>query len=217
MSLLEFAASCARVVVVLTLAESQDSFGRETEKVQAELAEAQRVSARQERVITPTGETEIAHIVTHRLFKTVQRDAAPQIVQQYQHYYSQLVAQDVDLPQRATWSDYATEMTLSYPFHPELLNTLNRKTSTIPNFQKTRGALRLLAEVIRRLWETKPADTFLIHPFHLDLSVAAIATDLTSRLDRPNFGARHRGGYCQFQIWLPGARPVDRRPLDGGG
>jgi predicted AAA+ superfamily ATPase len=36
-------------------------------------------------------------------------------------------------------------MVNDYPFHPELLTTLNRKTSTIPNFQKTRGALRLLA------------------------------------------------------------------------
>ncbi|MDI3339533.1 MAG: DUF499 domain-containing protein [Sphaerobacter sp.] len=191
MSLLEFAASRERVVVVLTLADSSDAFGAETdelrEALREELAEARRVSARQERVITPTGETEIAKIVTHRLFRSIRGDAAEAVTVAYHQYYAQLLEQQADLPQRAGRADYAGEMRAAYPFHPELLNTLNRKTSTIPNFQKTRGALRLLAMTIRRLWETRPADTYLIHPHHLDLAVPQIADDLTSRLDRPAF------------------------------
>ncbi|GAB4547126.1 MAG: DUF499 domain-containing protein [Anaerolineae bacterium] len=187
MSLFEFAASRERVVVVLTLADSQDAFGRETEELRQELAEARRLSARQERVITPTGEAEIAAIVTHRLFRAIQRDAARQTVKVYTDYYRRLVDQDANLPQRAVRAEYAQEMLGDYPFHPELLTTLNRKTSTIPNFQKTRGALRLLAMVIRRLWDRRPAHTCLIHPFHLDLAVEDIASDLTSRLDRAAF------------------------------
>ena len=187
MSLFEFAASKRHVVVVLTLADPRDAFGRETEDLRHELAEARRLSARQERVITPTGETEIPAIVTHRLFKLVDRDAARQTASAYAQYYQQLVEQGANLPQRAIRAECAEEIVSDYPFHPELLNTLNRKTSTIPNFQKTRGALRLLATVIRRLWETRPPDTYLIHPCHLDLGVESIANDLTSRLDRPAF------------------------------
>ena len=187
MSLFEFAASKERVVVVLTLADSRDAFGRETDELHRELAEARRVSARQERVITPTGEAEIPAIVTHRLFRSVDRDAAREIARGYTAFYRRLIERDANLPQRCLRAEYAEEMVGDYPFHPELLNTLNRKTSTIPNFQKTRGALRLLARVIRRLWETRPPDAYLIHPFHLDLGVEDIAGDLTSRLDRPAF------------------------------
>jgi len=187
MSLFEFAASKERVVVVLTLADPRDAFGQETEELRQDLAEARRLSARQERVITPTGETEIPAIVTHRLFRMINRDAACETANAYTESYRQLVEQGANLPQRALRAEYAEEMVGDYPFHPELLNTLNRKTSTIPNFQKTRGALRLLAMVIRRLWETCPPDTYLVHPFHLDLGVESITNDLTSRLDRPAF------------------------------
>ncbi len=187
MSLFEFAASKERVVVVLTLADSRDAFGQETEELREELAEAQRVSARQERVVTPTGEAEMPAIVTHRLFRRVDRDAARAVATEYAACYRRLVEQGTDLPQRALRAEYADEIAASYPFHPELLNTLNRKTSTIPNFQKTRGALRLLARVIRCLWETRLPDAHLVHPYHLDLGVEGIAGDLTSRLDRPAF------------------------------
>lgn len=187
MSLLEFAASKERVVVILTLADPSDAFGQETEEWRQELAEARRISARQERVITPTGETEISAIVTHRLFRSIDRGAARVTAEAYADFYRQLVERETNLPQRALRAEYAQEMISDYPFHPDLLNTLNRKTSTIPNFQRTRGALRLLARVVRRLWETRARDTYLIHPFHLDLGVEDITGDLTSRLDRPAF------------------------------
>ena len=187
MSLLEFAASRERVVVVLTLAEPGDAFAQETEQVRQELTEASRLSARQERVITPTGETEIAPIVTHRLFARIDRQAAEPTVRAYADYYRRITDQGANLPQRAVRAEYARDMLDCYPFHPELLTTLNRKTSTIPSFQKTRGALRLLALVVRRLWQERAPNTYLIHPFHVDLSDEGIAGDLTSRLDRPAF------------------------------
>jgi len=187
MSLLTFAASQERVVVVLTLADSQDAFGQEVEELRRELAEAKGISARQERVITPTGETEIPAIVTHRLFKSIQREAAREVARAYMDFYRRLAEREAGLPQRALRAEYADGIAADYPFHPELLDALTRKVATIPNFQKTRGALRLLAMTIRRLWETRPTDAYLIHPFHLDLGVEEIANDLTSRLDRPAF------------------------------
>ena len=187
MSLLEFAASKEHCLVVLTLAGPGDAFANETALLRQKLAEAQSVVSRQERVLTPTDEGEISAIVTHRLFKTVNRDGAHAVFDGYARYYAGVMDKQGDLPQRCTRAEYAKEMRVAYPFHPELLNTLNRKTATIPNFNQTRGALRLLAWTMRALWQKRPADTWLIHPHHLDLAHTPIAEDLTSRLDRPKF------------------------------
>jgi len=187
MTLIEYAASQKHVCVVITLADSKDAFSEETEDAKVELLEAKRVSARQERVITPTGETELSRIVTHRLFSSIDGAAAADTAKEYVAYLTKVSDQGVEIPQKAMRAEFADEMVLSYPFHPELLTVLNRKTSTIPNFQRTRGALRLLARVVRRAWELKPKDAALIGIHDLDVSIDDIANDLTSRLERPAF------------------------------
>jgi len=187
MSLLEFAASKERFLVVLTLAGETNAFAAETSLLRQKLAETLQVSARQERVLTPTAEGEIYAIVTHRLFKTINRSGVKDVLRMYGDYYQSMQEKNADLPQRSTRHEYQDEMQQAYPFHPELLTTLNRKTATIPNFNQTRGALRLLAWTVRNLWQKKPQNAWMIHPYHLDLSQPQIAEDLTSRLDRPKF------------------------------
>ncbi len=189
MSLMEFAASKERCLVVLTLASQSDAFVPETELLRQKLAEALKISARQERVLTPTGEGEIPAIVTHRMFKSIDRAAARPVLEAYGQYYTRLMdaARNADLPQRSVRAEYIQEMVNAYPFHPELLAVLDLKVSTIPNFNRTRGALRLLAWTVRSLWQNKPEGAWLIHPHHLELSQSQIAEDLTSRLDRPKF------------------------------
>jgi predicted AAA+ superfamily ATPase len=178
MSLLEFAASQKQVVVVLTMASDVDAFRQETES----LAEALKVSARQERVLTPTGENEISAIVVHRLFKEVDREEARETIVRYGTYYRELEAQGVGVHERALRADYLDEFAIAYPFHPELIRVLNLRVATIPNFQRTRGALRLLAAAVRQLWQTCPPQAWLIHPHHIDLAQQSIIEDLTSRL-----------------------------------
>ncbi|OQA44952.1 MAG: hypothetical protein BWY52_01458 [Chloroflexi bacterium ADurb.Bin325] len=187
MSLLEFASSKQRCLVVLTLAGESDAFAAETELLRKKLAETLQVSARQERVLTPAAAGEIYAIVTHRLFKKVDYGAAKETYDAYMAYYAALDGKGADLPRRCLRAEYAAEMAAAYPFHPELVMALNRKTATIPNFNQTRGALRLLAWTIRNLWNERPDDVWLIHPYHLDLAQPRIAEDLTSRLDRPKF------------------------------
>jgi hypothetical protein len=217
MSLFEFAASRAQVVVVLTLAEAGDAFARETEHLRQQLAEARRVSARQERVITPTGETEIAAIVRHRLFRHIDGAAAQEAARAYTTAYLPWAEQNVALPQRALRAEYGHEIVADYPFHPELLDALNRKVSTIPNFQKTRGALRLLALVVRRLWQQRPADAWLIHPHHVDLAMPEIVEDLTSRLERPAYKQVVEADIYSPKIGSPAhAQVLDQPWLDAG-
>jgi len=217
MTLIEFAASRKHACVVVTLADSQDAFATETDMLKTELAEARRISARQERVITPTGETEISRIVTHRLFKKIDYKAAKTTAAGYAAYFAKLAEQGVEVPPRILRADYEALMVQDYPFHPEFLTTLTRKTATIPNFQKTRGALRLLARVVRLVWEQKPSDAWTIGAHHLDVGDADIANDLTSRLERPAFKqvieadivSPKKGAEAKCQA-------VDRRFLDAG-
>ncbi|NLE57739.1 MAG: ATP-binding protein, partial [Planctomycetes bacterium] len=187
MSLLKFAAEQSRTVVVLTLADSGDAFGKESDELREELKEAQSLAARQEHIITPAADDEISAIVTHRLFEKIDRKAGAEVADAYAEYYREQTDKQVDLPPRALRSQFRDEIVTDYPFHPDFLTTLNRKTSTIHNFQKTRGALRLLASTVRTLWASKPANTWLIHVHDMDISQDDIANDLTSRLDRPQF------------------------------
>jgi hypothetical protein len=231
MTLIEFAASKPRVAVVLTLADSSDAFGKETDQLKGQLApskvagprdnhdlaEARRISARQERVLTPAGETEIARIVTHRLFRQADAAAASESAQAYQDYFRLIEAQSIDVPARALQAEYVKEMAAGYPFHPELLNTLNRKTSTIPNFQRTRGALRLLARVVQRLWQVRPSDAWFVAPHHLDLGVDGIVSDLTSRLERPAFKQVVEADIASAKLGSKAhAQIIDQRWLDVG-
>lgn len=220
MSLIDFAASQERVSVVLTLADSTEAFGAETDEVHLAVQEAKKISARQELVITPTGEAEICSIVTHRLFEHIDKDIAEETASEFIQFYRSLENQGVALPAKAVGNEYRKEIIQNYPFHPELLLTLNRKTSTIPNFQKTRGALRLLARVVRELWERKPENTWLIHPHHVNLAIPEIVADFTSRLDRPAFksvvesdiasplkGSEAHCTAVDNQLWLPSGKP----------
>lgn len=190
--LLEAVASSRQAVCVLTLAEASDAFGQETEELghalTALIGELKSVAARNERTLTPTaGEDEIGQIVVHRLFEHVDRGAAAEAARAYRHAYDQWQRQGADLPSVALQADYAGLIEGSYPFHPDVLVVLNRKTSTIPNFQRTRGALRLLALALRRVWQSRPRDAWLFHLHHLDLADQNLVAELTSRLDRPRY------------------------------
>ena len=213
MSLMEFVASQKRVVLVLTMAGQEDAFAKET----ADLSEALRISARQERVLTPTGENEISAIVVHRLFKRVKRQAVQDVINRYGVYYQELETQGGHVHERALRADYLQEFAVSYPFHPELIRALNIKVATIPNFQRTRGALRLLAAAVRQLWQNQPPNTWLIHPHHIDLSQQQIIEDLTSRLDRPKFKQVCEADVVSPQLGIPAHAAEADEPLVASG
>jgi len=214
MALIEVAATRSNLVVVLTLADSQDAFSKETESVLIQLKEAQRISARQERVITPTGEMEISRIVTHRLFASIDEGVGKATADAYGEYLAQISEKGVEVPANAMTPAYRTEIANAYPFNPELLRVLDKKTSTIPNFQRTRGALRLLAQVVKDLWQ-RNEPTLLIGTHHLNLADEAIKNELTSRLDKAVFRQVIEADIASRSKASPAhAQIVDHRFLD---
>lgn len=211
-SLMDLAASCSHVVLVYSLASEKDTFAEETQ----ELLEIIRASARQERILRPSSDVEVYNIVKQRMFKQISEQAARQVADSYLQTYR---ASRMDLPEACKEANYGHQIVQSYPFHPELFNLLMNKVASIPEFQRTRGALRLVARLIRYLWQHPDSRMLLIHPHALPIGVDdEITADLTSRLRRPSmempiradiYNTEGRSAYAQIQDqdWVAAGKP----------
>ncbi|NET10937.1 MAG: ATP-binding protein, partial [Symploca sp. SIO2B6] len=213
-SLMDQAGSCSNLVFVYSLASEADTFAKETAELQQELI---RASARQERVLSPSSDVEIYNIVKQRIFASISSEAADKAAEEYLQAFR---ATRVNLPDGCKDSTYASAIQSSYPFHPELFNLLTKKIASIPEFQRTRGALRLFARVVRYLWQHRANGTPMIHPHHLPVGMEEeITSDLTSRLQRPLmrlpieadiYNPSGREAHCQIQDqdWLTAGKPI---------
>ncbi|MDR1498548.1 MAG: DUF499 domain-containing protein [Puniceicoccales bacterium] len=79
-------------------------------------------------------------------------------------------AQRQDFPSGCAESDFERRLREAYPVHPEVFARLYTDWGGMAKFQRTRGVLRLLAGVIRTLWQNGDA-TPLILPAHLPVAV----------------------------------------------
>jgi len=211
-ALMDLAAASNKVIFVYSLASSSDTFSEET----GELNELIRASARQERVLSPSTDIEIYNIVKQRIFESVSTDAAEEAANAYLNTYR---GARINLPDTCKEASYAEAIENSYPFHPELFRLLTTKIASIPEFQRTRGALRLFALVVQHLWQDTSQWIPLIHTHHLPVGLNDKVTDeLTSRLQRPlmrnpiqadiyNPSGRKAYAQSQDEQWLAADKP----------
>ncbi|MBM4273482.1 MAG: ATP-binding protein [Deltaproteobacteria bacterium] len=136
----------------------------------------------------PIGE-ESAQVIVRRLFRKVDAQAAQKASALYHALYER-VERDTPgaLPKTALSLDYAKRLVQSYPFHPRLLDTAHDRLGSLPDFQKSRGVLRLFARIIRDVWGAKE-DVDLITAGELDWSSDRIQHELLDRLNREPFQA----------------------------
>ena len=184
MALMEAVDGLPHAVLVITTTGLTDAFGEDTADVLQAIDEAGSLMARKELVLRPSEEADLPRILARRLFEPISAGVAATVAQEYAAAADRAFAAGLDLPEGMTGAGWATEIARTYPFHPALIRVLDKRLSTIPNFQRTRGALRLLARVVRRMWQERP-DTSLIHLHHIDLADKVISEDLSSRLERP--------------------------------
>ena len=115
---------------------------------------------------------------------------------------------------------YAERIKAAYPIHPEVFDRLYQDWSTVDRFQRTRGVLRLMASVIRALWESDDQSP-LILPCSIPLDDPAVNAELTSKLDdhwRPVIDADIDGPQSRASADRPratGARPSPRHQACG--
>ena len=165
-SLFEAATAAPAARIVVTLATGTDAYGRETDEVQQELfgAVSDRLAAETKDVMNrpkgaigrPADDSEIGLILRRRLFDQVDEQAAAAAGQAFRELYIGLSA--ADIAAGAATSDpaaYGDLVAASYPFHPALIDCLDKRLGPLPGFQRARGALKFLAEAVRCIWSDR--------------------------------------------------------------
>ncbi|TAN08689.1 MAG: ATP-binding protein [Rhodanobacteraceae bacterium] len=127
----------------------------------------------------PVSTEESFEIVRRRLFSEIRDpDAANAVCDAFAKAY---VEHADSLPGETQEARYRDRLRAAYPIHPEVFARLYEDWSSLPNFQRTRGVLKLMARVIHRLWQDNNQDALLL-PGSLPLYDSEVATELTNYL-----------------------------------
>lgn len=116
------------------------------------LKELEAVFSRLEENIEPVGRDDLPEVLRRRFFEQVPS------AEERQAIANALVATLQGIPVRDSQRDAEAEKRFSdaYPFHPELLDVLTQKWTQLPNFQRTRGMLRLLGLALQEAVDHDP-------------------------------------------------------------
>ena len=147
--LTEAVAGIEHGMMIVTLPSSLlEDFG---DAHQHNLAQLEKVFGRIETIVTPVHGEEVYSIIRRRLFEPAKNEAAiDDVVAEYVDLYRNLAD---ELPPKAKEADYGVRLGLAYPIHPDLVDILYEKWGTFQTFQRTRGVLRLLANVVEDLYQ----------------------------------------------------------------
>ena len=150
-----------------------------TERQEESLAKLSRVFGRIESIETPVKGEEIYTIIQRRLFSGVKNiEERDKIILDYFELYRQ---HKDELPAKAKDPDYKRKMELAYPFHPEVIDILYEKWGTFSSFQRTRGVLRLLANVIEDLYN-KEKNIDIILPSDIGLDAPSVRQEFIKHI-----------------------------------
>jgi hypothetical protein len=145
--LTEVAAILKQVALVITLPSgSLERYGERAEQLFMQLAH---VAGRVKKIYTPVQEHEIAKVIRQRLFSRIDMDDAAEVIRAFMDYADK----EAILPPRTQPSEYRKRFEASYPFQPEVIDVLYQRWGSFPEFQRTRGVLRILSLVIHALKE----------------------------------------------------------------
>lgn len=174
--LTEVIASSSNSVLILTLPKSDlEQFDEAATRA---LAQLEKIAGRVETIYVPVDGVEIYEVVRKRLFETVgDINQHKTVAETYFHLYQQL---GNEVPSEVKEIRYRDKIEQAYPFHPELIDTLYERWGSFPTFQRTRGVLRLLADVIKDLYK-KGSDP-LIQSSHINLSNQPLKRELIKHI-----------------------------------
>jgi hypothetical protein len=136
----------------------------------------------------PVGK-QAARVIARRLFDKIDPAAAALASANYHQLYVRVrEAHPELLPATALSADYARRIQECYPFHPRLIDTAKERLGPLPEFQRSRGVLRLFARIIREVWNNK-RDLELVTAGEINWGSPDICGDLLQRLRRDAFEA----------------------------
>jgi uncharacterized protein len=184
-SLTEAAKMVPGVLVIGSLPESDIEAGGE--KGIAALRRLQTVFGRVHSPWLPASGDETYEIIRRRLFQALDSDgerARDETVKAFHDLYRKNAA---EFPPDAKEARYAELLRLSYPIHPELFDRLSKDWASLEKFQRTRGVLRFMANVVGVLWQAQTRDP-LITPARVPVAHERVRASVLYPLDSA-FGA----------------------------
>ena len=147
-SLSEQARGSDRVVLLVSIPKSEMTNSPDDE------ADEQWFKKMLDRVGKPimmAAESETAEIIRRRLFDWQGLDAdAKRTIEEYSGWITEHKKQ---IPNWFPIDNAREAFAATYPLHPSVLSVFERKWQTLPNFQRTRGVLRLLALWVSRAYQ----------------------------------------------------------------
>jgi predicted AAA+ superfamily ATPase len=149
-SLTEAVKASPGTLLVASLPASQIEVGGEGG--QEALVRLKQTFSRVESSWRPASQEESYEIVRRRLFKEIPGDRfhhRDNTLKQFAKLYRENTN---DFPQGCSDEDYRRKLEKAYPIHPELFDQLYLTWGSVEKFQRTRGVLRLMAQVIHELW-----------------------------------------------------------------
>ena len=103
--------------------------------------------------VKPVDDEEIYEVVRRRLFD---RMADETVIEKVARKYKDMYHNRRDsLPAEADRVAYVERIKKAYPFHPELIDLFRVRWGSDSRFQRTRGVLRLLASIVKDLWQRR--------------------------------------------------------------
>lgn len=119
------------------------------------LQTVEHLAARKDQRREPVEGNEILNVIQRRLLAGIpDQDAASRAAQAHGDVFTQMrraYAQNDAERQQAEeeGSSLRDRIKSSYPFHPDLIDIMRERWAAVPDFQRTRGALRFLASCLR--------------------------------------------------------------------
>jgi uncharacterized protein len=176
-ALTEALKAAPQAVLLASLPESEREAG--SDRGVAALRALEHYFSRVQAIWKPVSTEESFEIVRRRLFEEIRdQDTRNTVCRAFADSYVKHVD---DLPGETQEGRYYDRLCSAYPIHPEVFERLYQDWSALPNFQRTRGVLKLMARVIHRLWQSDNKD-LLILPSSLPLYDADVSAELTSNL-----------------------------------
>lgn len=179
-SLTEAAKMAPGALVIGSLPESAVEAGG-TEGAQA-LQRLQSVFGRVHSPWLPASGDETYEIIRRRLFQALDPEGErvrDETVKAFHDLYRKNAA---EFPPEAKEQRYQDLLRLSYPIHPELFDRLAKDWAGLEKFQRTRGVLRFMANVVGVLWQARVSDP-LITPARVPLGHERVRAGVLYPLD----------------------------------
>lgn len=179
-SLTEAVNASPGTLLVASLPASQIEVGGEGG--QEALARLKQTFSRVESSWRPASQEESYEIVRRRLFKEIPGDRfhhRDNTLKQFAKLYRENAN---DFPQGCSDEDYRRKLEKAYPIHPELFDQLYVTWGSVEKFQRTRGVLRLMAQVIHELWMNNDPSV-MIMPGSVGISTPRVEPELLHYLD----------------------------------